>query len=168
MLKARLFLASCLATALAVVPFTAPAVAQEEPQFDCSIFLGDYVFIPAGWTIWDLYESDGYTWTIRGDIALRVANELASSWAAAATEDVACVRTYLEAVAAGAVAGGRSAAESALACVTAAAQPLLDSDPLTSRYVEVGLDGVVHVHLGAVVDDAVALWNCNGVFVLPG
>lgn len=163
MLKARLFVASCLATVFVAVPLGAPASAQEQPQFNCSLYLGDIVFIPGGWSIWDLVVSDGYTWTIRGDIPLRVANELVSSWAGATTAYVDCVKAYAEAV----VADAGATADSLLACVTAAAAPLLQSDPLTSRYVEAGLDGIVHVHLGAVIDDSVALWNCNGIFVIP-
>jgi hypothetical protein len=175
MLEARLLLASCLTTALVAVPLGSPAGAQEDPQFDCFVSPFQYVFVPESFTIWDLYETDGYTWTIRGDRALLIVNELTSAWADTTTGFVSCVQAYAEAVAAdalqdasGALEAAADAADSLLACVTDAATPLLESDPLTSRYVEPGLDGIVHVHLGAVVDDAVALWNCNGVFVLGG
>lgn len=165
MLKARLLLASCLVSALVVVPFGSPAGAQEEPQLDCSFFIGDYLVIPEGWTIWDLYETGEYTWTIRGDIAISVANQVAASLLAEAAEDVACIRSYVEAVAADAASDAVTSAESLLACVTEATGPLLSSDPPTSRYVEVGLDGVVHIHFGAIIEDEFALFDC-GVSIL--
>ena len=160
MSKTRLFLASCVAAALAVFPMAAPAAAQEEPQFDCVFAWYDFLAAePIGWSIWDLVVIGEETTTVRGDLALDYAGRLTSRWATMTADYVDCVRAYAEAVAADSGAD----AEDLLACVTATAAPLLASDPITSRYVEPGPLGVVYIHHANAVDDAFGVAICAGL-----
>lgn len=161
MRKLRVLLASCVAAATLAAPLAAPAGADEPPDFDCVLVWTDYVVTPDGWALIDLVET-GDTWRVRGDLALEYAGQVVTRWRELTAEYAACVAAFAEA------AGGYAASEAQrlAACVAAAAAPLLTSDPLTSRYVEVGLDGLVEIHVVNARDDVVALFNCNGVLLL--
>lgn len=152
-MRFRRLLLACSIAACVAVPAASPAGAQEPSCPDT--WIEDYVNgLNPSWSPAETVEIADGTITIRGDL-------LTSETAALVEHYVSSTLTFVGCL-----------GEAAAGVVTPYTDCLLDrsaairANPLL--HVEVGLDLVVKIHYAQALDDAIHIFNCNGIVTSGG